>query len=59
MCCMLILVFVYTYIQIVMSKPHSLDRFFGKSVDESMNIFRNQKLYPYVYFDEQSVCSIN
>eukprot|EP00102_Acyrthosiphon_pisum_P009282 XP_003247177.3 PREDICTED: uncharacterized protein LOC100569516 [Acyrthosiphon pisum] len=52
MCCMLI--FFCNYVQIVMSNPHSLDRFFGKPVDESMNVFRNPKLYPYVYIDEQS-----
>jgi len=56
MSCMLI--FFCNYVQIVMSNPHSLDRFFGKPVDESMNVFRNPKLYPYVYVDEQSVCSI-
>ena len=57
MCHLLIL--FGTYIQIVMSNPHLLDRFFGKPVDESMNVFRNPKLYPYIYIDEQSVCYKN
>jgi len=54
-----ILIFFCTYIQIVISNPHSLDKFVGKPVDESMNVIRSPKLYPYIYADEQSVCNIN
>lgn len=42
-----------------MSNPHSLDKFVDKPVDESMNVFRNPKLYPYIYAGDQSVCNIN
>ncbi|XP_026820737.1 uncharacterized protein LOC113559275 [Rhopalosiphum maidis] len=47
------LILFCTYIQIVKSNPHLLDRFFGKPVDESMDLFRNPQIYRYVYINEQ------
>jgi len=51
------LILFCTYMQIVMTNPHLLDRFFGKPVDESMDLFRNPKIHPYVYINEKSVCN--
>jgi len=51
------LILFCTNMQIVMTNPHLLDRFFGKPVDESMDLFRNPKIYPYVYINEKSVCN--
>jgi len=51
------LILFCSYIQIVMTNPHLMDRFFGKRVDESMDLFRNPKIYPYEYINEKSVCN--
>lgn len=56
------LILLCIYMPLVMSKSHLLDRFFGKPVNESMNIFRNPNLFPkhvYRYVDEESVCIIH
>lgn len=56
-----LLIIVQCIQSIVMTDDHFLDGFFNKPINESTDVFRNPRLYPYRYrnVDDQLVRNIS